>query len=134
MFMNRISRQADDLTGLSSAFGEVRKALRYHTESGFTMEEANGYAQQLDDVGEILFPAWRERLDGASYRVYLDCSPRMGGYVKVRIAKEGADPVVVFAESYARFNSEMCDGSCYQYVYQKVLCYQDALESGRVAL
>jgi len=42
--------------------------------------------------------------------------------------------VVVFAESYAHFNSEMCDGSCYQYVYQKVLCYQDGLASGRVAL
>ena len=60
---------------------------------------------------------------------HLDDHARIAG-----CGDEGVEPVEVFAESYSRFNSEMYDGSCYQYVYQKVLCYEDALASGRVRL
>ena len=50
------------------------------------------------------------------------------------LTKKDAEPVVVFLESYVHFNSEMCDGSCYQYVYQRVLCYEEGLATGRVPL
>ena len=132
--MIRITRRLNDVTQLPSVLDEVRKSLQYHTESGFTAEEANGYAQQLDDLQSILIPAWQERLQGVAHQVELDCNPTLGGFIRIRIAREGANPVDVFVESYAHFNSEMCDGSCYQYVYQRVLCYEEGLASGRVPL
>jgi hypothetical protein len=132
--MNRISHRLHDLSELASVLHEVRKQLQYHTESGFSGEEANGYAQQSDEIEAILVPLWKERLAGSSYEVSVDCVPSLGGFLKISVKRGGADPVTVFAESYVKFNSEMCDGSCYQYVYQKVLCYEDALNSGRVPL
>jgi hypothetical protein len=132
--MLRISQRVNQLSELPGVLEEVRKQLQYHTESGFTAEEANGYAQQLDDLETILIPGWRERLKDAAYEVDVECVPVLGGFIKIKIQREGEEPVVVFTESYAHFNSEMCDGSCYQYVYQKVLCYEDGLASGRVPL
>jgi len=132
--MIRISRRSDDVKKLPVLLDEVRKRLQYHTESGFSAEEANGYAQQLDDIETILVPKWEERLRDGSYEVVVDASPNLGGFLKIKITREGAAPVEVFTESYAHFNSEMCDGSCYQYVYQKVLCYEEGLATGRVPL
>lgn len=132
--MGRISRRLNNVADLPAAFEELRHHLKYHTESGFSVEEANGYAQQIDEIEAILIPAWKERLSDTAYEIQTDCQPTLGGFLKIRVLREGAAPVEVFAESYAHFNSEMCDGSCYQYVYQKVLCYRDALSSGRVAL
>lgn len=132
--MIRICKHVNDITKLPSVFDEVRRNLKYHTESGFSMEEANGYAQQLDEIHDILIPAWKERLLDTPYEVLTECQPSLGGFLRIRVIREGSEPVEVFAESYAHFNSEMCDGSCYQYVYQKVLCYEDALSSGRVTL
>ncbi len=132
--MPRLNQHVTNLSELSGVLRDVRKELAYHTESGFTAEEANGYAQQLDDLESILVPKWAARLKDAAYGVDVECVPTLGGFIKIRIEREGAEPAEVFAESYARFNSEMYDGSCYQYVYQKVLCYEDALASGRVRL
>lgn len=132
--MVRISQRLNDITELPSALNELRHHLKYHTESGFSVEEANGYAQQMDDIEDILIPAWKERLRDTSYEVVTDCNPALGGFLKIKVARDGKEPVEIFAESYAHFNSGMCDGSCYQYVYQKVLCYRDALSSGRVPL
>jgi hypothetical protein len=132
--MSRIDQQFPDLEALHSAFQEIQKQLRYHTESGFTAEEANGYAQQLDDLEERLVPAWRKKLGDTPYTVMLECSPKLGGFLKIKINRKDAEPVVVFLESYVHFNSEMCDGSCYQYVYQRVLCYEEGLATGRVPL
>ena len=132
--MGRITQRLNDLTELPSAFNELRHRLKYHTESGFSVEEANGYAQQMDDIEDILVPVWKERLGDTSYEILIDSDPALGGFLKIRVIREGLDPVEIFAEAYAHFNSGMCDGSCYQYVYQKVLCYKDALASGRVPL
>ena len=132
--MARLSQQVDDLSKLRAVLQDLRKQLVYHTDLGFTAEEANGYAQQLEELGSILIPKWEDRLKDATYTVDVQCIPTLGGFIKISIQREGTAPVEVFAESYARFNSEMYDGSCYQYVYQKVLCYEDALASGRVRL
>ena len=132
--MIRISQRVNDLSKLPAVLGELRKQLQYHTESGFSTEEADGYAQQLDDLESILMPEWRARLAGSAYEIDVECVPALGGFLKITVHRAGGKPVVVFAESYAHFNSEMCDGSCYQYVYQKVLCYEDGLASGRVPL
>jgi hypothetical protein len=132
--MPRVSQYLNDLSELSVVLEDIRKQLAYHTESGFTAEEANGYAEQLDDLESILVPKWAERLKGTAYALEVLCIPELGGFIKISIQREGVEPIEVFAESYARFNSEMYDGSCYQYVYQKVLCYEDALASGRVRL
>lgn len=128
-----IRKQSDDVTKLSSLFKEVREQLQYHTESGFSAEEANGYAQQLDDIEKNLIPDWKARLGDTPHEVILESNPILGGYLKIKIVRDGK-PVEVFAESYGHFNSEMCDGSCYQYVYQKVLCYKEGLTTGRVPL
>jgi hypothetical protein len=64
----------------------------------------------------------------------VDCDPVLGGFLRIRVVPKGSAPIDAFVESYTRFNAEMCDGSCHQYVYQRVLCYQDGLASGRVAL
>jgi hypothetical protein len=132
--MIKITKRLSNLNELPSALHEVRERLQYHTESGFTAEEANGYAQQLDDVEKILIPAWEKRLRDNAYEIEVDSSPNLGGFLKIKVIREGAKPVEVFTENYAHFNSEMCDGSCYQYVYQKVLCYEEGLETGRVLL
>jgi len=132
--MSRIKHELADLDALHAALQEVRKSLEYHTESGFTAEEANGYAQQLDDIEEKLVPVWREKLGDAPYAVQLDSSPKLGGFLKIKVNRDGAEPVEVFHENYAHFDAEMCDGSCYQYVYQRVLCYQEGLATGRVPL
>ncbi|MCU0835493.1 MAG: hypothetical protein MUC77_13860 [Chromatiaceae bacterium] len=132
--MDRIIQSLNDIAKLPAAFDELRHHLKYHTESGFSVEEANGYAQQMDDIEAILIPAWKAKLRNTTYEVFVDSQPTLGGFLKVRVAREGSAPIEVFAESYTHFNSEMCDGSCYQYVYQKVLCYRDGLSSGRVAL
>lgn len=132
--MARITQSLDDIAKLPAAFDELRSHLKYHTESGFSVEEANGYAQQIDDIEAILIPAWKARLEKTKYEIHTDAEPALGGFLKIKVQREGSAPVEVFAESYVRFNSVMCDGSCYQYVYQKVLCYRDALSSGRVAL
>jgi hypothetical protein len=132
--MNHITKQLNDVAELPSVLHEVREKLKYHTESGFTAEEANGYAQQLDEIEEILLPLWKERLQGADYQLAVDCTPQLAGFLKIKVMRVDEKPVEVFAESYGHFNSEMCDGSCYQYVYQKVLCYRDGLQTGRVAL
>jgi hypothetical protein len=124
----------NDLSKLPAVLREVRGQLQYHTESGFSAEEADGYAQQLDDLESILIPEWKSRLKDSTYEIDVECVPMLGGFLKITVHREGVKPVVVFAESYAHFNSEMCDGSCYQYVYQKVLCYEDGLASGRVPL
>jgi len=130
----RISQRFNDVTALPSVLHEIRERLQYHTESGFTAEEANSYAQQLDEIEAILLPAWRARLGDAAYEIAVEAMPILGGFLKMTVEREGSNPVVVFAESYIRFNSEMCDGSCYQYVYQKVLCYDEGLASGRIPL
>lgn len=132
--MTRFSQRVNDVSKLPSVFEELRHNLKYHTESGFTTEEANGYAEQLDDIEKVLLPAWKDRLEGSDHEVAVESSPILGGFLKIRVLRENQDPVEIFTESYAHFNSEMCDGSCYQYVYQKVLCYEDALSSGRVPL
>jgi hypothetical protein len=132
--MTRISQSVNDIAELPGVFEELRHKLKYHTESGFTTEEANGYAEQLDDIEKILLPAWKSRLESSAHEVSVACNPVLGGFLKISVTRDGSAPVEVFVESYAHFNSEMCDGSCYQYVYQKVLCYEDALSSGRVTL
>ena len=132
--MNRIRQRLNDVTKLPSVLGDVQHHLQYHTETGFTTEEANGYAQQLDDIEKLLVPAWEEKLGDTPYEVVVDCMPNLGGFLKIKVIPGGGSPVEVFAESYGHFNSEMCDGSCYQYVYQKVLCYAEGLASGRVGL
>jgi hypothetical protein len=132
--MKKISKRLNDLNDLPAALHQVRDQLKYHTESGFTAEEANGYAQQLDDVERILIPAWEERLRDTSYEIMVDSSPNLGGFLRIKVIREGSKPIEVFTENYAHFNSEMCDGSCYQYVYQKVLCYEEGLATGRVPL
>lgn len=132
--MPTISRRLNNLDELPMALDEIGQQLRFHTESGFTLEEASGYAGQLSEVQKILVPLWKERLTDRGYELLVDCDPVLGGFLRIRILPEGGDPVVVFAESYARFNSEMCDGSFHQYVYQRVLCYEDGLASGRVPL
>lgn len=133
--MPRVEQRITDLAELPPILKQVGSQLQYHTESGFTGEEANAYAQQLEDLEELLIPAWRERLgDAAGYAVEVLAVPELRGFIKLRIARDGTDPVVVFTESYAHFNSEMFDGSCNQYVYQRVLCYKEGLESGRIAL
>lgn len=132
--MNRIYQQLNKLSELPPLFKEVRSKLQYHTESGFEVDEASSYAQQLSDIEEILIPDWEARLGDSKYQITFECSPQLGGFVMLKIARDGADPVVVFTESYIHFNSEMCDGSCYQYVYQKVLCYQEGLVTKRVNL
>ena len=130
----RIQHTLKDIAKLPDVLHEIREHLRYHTESGFTTEEANGYAQQLDEVEAILLPEWKKRLGRAACEIRVDALPFLGGFMKIVIQRPEGDPVVVFAESYAHFHADMCDGSCYQYVYQKVLCYQDGLASGRVPL
>jgi hypothetical protein len=133
--MPRVEKRLTDLAELPAVLKEIASLLQYHTESGFTSEEANAYAQQLEDLEELLIPAWRERLkDAAGYVVEVLAVPELRGFIKIRIGHDGADPIVVFTESYAHFNSEMFDGSCNQYVYQRVLCYKEGLESGRIAL
>ena len=132
--MKRIIQQMNELDELPALFNELRDKLQYHTESGFGEDEASAFAQQLSDIEAVLIPDWRKRLSGSKYQIGIECSPQLGGFLKMTISRDGAEPVVVFAESYIHFNSEMCDGSCYQYVYQKVLCYQEGLETGRVAL
>ena len=132
--MKRINEQLDNLSGLPSVFVQIQEKLRFHTESGFTSEEADGYAQQMDDIGEVLMPLWRTKLEGAKYSIVVDCAPKLGGFLKITAVRKDAPAVEIFTESYSHFNSEMCDGSCYQYVYQKVLCYKDGLASGRVPL
>jgi hypothetical protein len=132
--MSRFSERVNDVSELPSVFDELRHKLKYHTESGFTTEEANGYAEQLDDIEKVLLPAWEDRLKGTPHQISVESRPVLGGFLTIRVHRDEQDPVEVFAESYAHFNSEMCDGSCYQYVYQKVLCYEDALSTGRVAL
>ena len=132
--MSRFSQRVNDVSELPSVFDELRHKLKYHTESGFTTEQANGYAEQLDDIEKVLLPAWEDRLKGTPHQISVESRPVLGGFLTIRVHRDEQDPVEVFAESYAHFNSEMCDGSCYQYVYQKVLCYEDALSTGRVAL
>lgn len=132
--MGSINQRANSLFELSSLLQNVRSQLAYHTESGFTGEEANSYAEQIDDVQEILVPQWRKRLKGTSYAVDIQCVPTFGGFLKIKVERAGTDPIEVFSESYARFNSEMFDGSCHQYLYQRVLCYEDDLACGRVSL
>jgi len=132
--MKRIERHSSDLAELPQVLHDLKGMLKYHTESGFSAEEADGYAQQLDDIESILVPMWQERLGGTPCDVEVVCTPRLGGFLKIRVSRDQAPAVEVFAESYGHFNAEMCDGSCYQYVYQKVLCYRDALESGRVVV
>ena len=132
--MNRINQRLNDLSGLPSVFNDIQKQLRYHTESGFTSEEADGYAQQMEDIEEVLIPLWQSKLEQKKYNIVVDCAPKLGGFLKISVQWEEAQSVDVFAASYNHYNSEMCDGSCYQYVYQKVLCYKDGLASGRVVL
>jgi hypothetical protein len=132
--MSLFSQRVSDVSKLPSVFDGLRHKLKYHTESGFTIEEANGYAEQLDDIEKVLVPAWQDRLQDSAYEIAVEGRPILGGFLTIRVYRDKQDPVEVFAESYAHFNSEMCDGSCYQYVYQKVLCYEDALSTGRVPL
>ena len=132
--MNRITKRLDDLAKLPSVLDELKERLCYQAELGFTAEESNGYAQQLDDIKEILIPAWAERLHDTQYEILVDCSPKRGGFIKIKVLRGESKPVEVFAESYSSFNAEMCDGSCYQYVYQKVVCFKEGLHSGRVPL
>jgi hypothetical protein len=133
--MPRVEQRLTELTELPAVLNEVGSLLQYHTESGFTSEEANAYAQQLEDLEALLIPAWREHLkDAAGYVVEVLAVPELRGFIKIRIGSEGAEPVVVFTESYSHFNSEMFDGSCNQYVFQRVLCYKEGLESGRIPL
>jgi hypothetical protein len=132
--MPRITKRVSDLAELPAVLDEVHQLLQYHTESGFSGEEANGYAQQLEDLKEVLIPAWRERLADSGYAIEVVAVPELGGFLKIAIERAGAAPVQVFTESYGHFNAEMFDGSCNQYVYQRVLCYLEGLESGRVPL
>ena len=130
--MNRVYQQLNQLSELPPLFKEVRKQLQYHTESGFSVDEASAYAQQLSDIEEVLIPEWQARLGDSKYQITFECSPQLGGFIKISIAREGAEPAEVFAEPYIHFNAEMCDGSCYQYVYQKVICFKEGLETKRV--
>ena len=132
--MNRIYKELHDLDELPSTFREVSDKLQYHTESGLTLDEASAYAQQLSDIEEILIPEWQKKLTDSKYLIILECIPQLNGFLKIKITRENADPVEVFTESYAHFNAGMCDGSCYQYVYQKVICYKEGLETKRVDL
>lgn len=132
--MNRIIRQLTQLSELPTLFEEVRGKLQYHTESGLDADEASAYAQQISDIEDILIPEWRARLGDSKYQITLECSPQLGGFIKIKIAREGANPVEVFADSYIHFNAGMCDGSCYQYVYQRVLCFREGLETQRIDL
>ena len=132
--MNRIYKELHDLSELPSIFKAVNDKLQYHTESGLTLDEASAYAQQLNDIKETLIPEWRTRLADARYVIIFECIPQLNGFLKLKIARENAEPVEVFTESYAHFNAGMCDGSCYQYVYQKVICYKEGLETKRVDL
>ncbi|MGD8590452.1 MAG: hypothetical protein PVG22_16640 [Chromatiales bacterium] len=132
--MNKIYKELHDLGEFPATFQEVSSKLLYHTESGLTLDEASAYAQQLSDIEEILIPEWRKRLENSKYFIIFECVPQLNGFVRIKIAREGSDPVEVFTESYIHFNAEMCDGSCYQYVYQKVLCYKEGLETKRVDL
>jgi hypothetical protein len=132
--MIRIDQRVHHLDKLPAVLEEVRHQLQYHTESGFTTEEANGYAQQLEDLEGLLIPEWRERLENCDYAIDVVAVPELAGFLKITVEREGAKPVQVFAESYSHFNSEMFDGSCNQYVYQRILCYLDGLASGRVRL
>ena len=132
--MNRIYKELHDLDELPSPFREVSDKLQYHTESGLTLDEASAYAQQLSDIEEILIPEWQKKLTDSKYLIILECIPQLNGFLKIKITRENADPVEVFTESYAHFNAGMCDGSCYQYVYQKVICYKEGLETKRVDL
>jgi hypothetical protein len=132
--MNRIDKESDSLNELPSIFQEISGKLQYHTESGLSLDEASAYAQQLSDIEEVLIPEWRKRLGDSKYLIKLECIPQLNGFLKIKIARERSDPVEVFTESYAHFNAGMCDGSCYQYVYQKVICYKEGLETKRVDL
>jgi hypothetical protein len=132
--MNRIYQELHNLSELPTTFKETSNKLQYHTDTGFSLDEANAYAQQLSDIEEILIPDWQTRLGDSKYLIIFECNPQLGGYVKIKIARDGADPVEVFAENYIHFNAEMCDGSCYQYVYQKVICFQEGLKTKRVNL
>ncbi len=132
--MNRIYQQLNNLSELPPLLKEASSKLQYHTESGFEADEASAYSQQLSDIEEILIPEWQARLGDSKYQISFECNPGLGGFLKIKIARDGTDPVEVFAESYVHFNAEMCDGSCYQYVYQKVLCFQEGLETKRVDL
>lgn len=132
--MATISHRLSDVNELPPVLEDIAERLRYHTESGLTLEEANAYADQLGEVRKTLLPAWQQRLEGRAYEVQVDGDPMLGGFLRIRVVPQRGAPVDVFLESYAPFNAEMCDGSCHQYVYQRVLCYQDGLASGRVAL
>lgn len=132
--MIRIHHRLDTLEQLPSLFKDIRHHLQFHTESGFSTEEAEGYAQQLEEVEAILLPLWKARLGEKPYAVQVDGALGLHGFIRIQILREGKEAVPVFSESYGHFNAEMCDGSFYQFVYQRVLCYQDGLESGRVDL
>ncbi len=132
--MIRIHRRLDTLEQLPPLFEEIRHHLQFHTESGFSIEEANGYAQQLEEVEKILLPLWKARLGEESYAVQVDAALGLHGFIRIQILRAGKAPVTVFSESYGHFNAEMCDGSFYQFVYQRVLCYRDGLASGRIDL
>ena len=73
--MNRINQQLNKLSELPPLFKEVRGKLQYHTESGFSVDEASSYAQQLSDIEEILIPDWEARLGDSKYQITFDCSP-----------------------------------------------------------
>ena len=45
--MDRINQRVDSLAALSDVLQDVHDQLQYHTESGFTEEEANSYGQQI---------------------------------------------------------------------------------------
>ena len=132
--MNRIYKELHDFDELSVIFEEIGNKLQYHTESGLTVDEASAYAQQLRDIEEILIPEWQKRLGNSKYVIIFECTPQSNGYLKIKIARDNAEPVEVFTETYVHFNAGMCDGSCYQYVYQKVICYKEGLETKRVDL
>jgi hypothetical protein len=132
--MNRIHKELHNLSELPAIFKDVIGKLQYHTESGLTLDEASAYAQQLSDIEDVLIPAWQQRLGESKYLIIFECIPQLEGFLKIKIAREGRDPLEVFTESYAHFNAGMCDGSCYQYVYQKVICYKEGLETNRVDL
>jgi hypothetical protein len=128
--MHRIHNQANSLADLPTLLHDLKVMLQYHTESGFSMEEANSYAQQLDDIQSVLLPLWHQRLDDQPYHVEVRCTPRLGGFLEIKVSLEHSAPLELFAQSYGHFDAEMCDGSCYQYVYQQVLCYKSGLEAG----
>ena len=132
--MKRIYKELHNLSQLPATFEEIRNQLQYHTESGLSLDEASAYAQQLNDIKEILVPAWQTKLGNTDYFINLECIPQLNGFIKIKITKDKAEPVEVFTESYTHFNAGMCDGSCYQYVYQRVICYKEGLETKRVNL